>query len=229
MDEWQPQPLVDELPEVDKETLSTVPTIHGPNGTHVRLSAGGKVVLNLATTDWTGLVEDEQMKKTAIDTLREYGVGSCGPAGFYGLLGEYSGQNSVMTFPLTRADVHLKFQSEVAAFLGTEDAIVYSQAYATTSSTIPSFAKRGDIIVADRGVNFAIQKGLQISRSKIVWYAHGDMQDLERVMQQVERDRKRKGGKLTKKFIVTEGIFENDGMMTDLPKVVRQILRLRDG
>ena len=46
------------------------------------------------------------------------------------------------------------------------------------------------------------------------------MNDLERVLQQVERDRKRKGGKLTKKFIVTEGIFENDGMMLDLPKVV---------
>ena len=118
-------------------------------------------------------------------------------------------------------DVHLKFQSEVAAFLGTEDAIVYSQAYATVSSTIPSFAKRGDIIVADRGVNFAIQKGLQISRSQIRWYAHGDMKDMERVIQQVERDRKRKGGKLTKKFIVTEGVFENDGMMSDLPKIVR--------
>jgi serine palmitoyltransferase len=87
---------------------------------------------------------------------------------------------------------------------------------------IPAFAKRGDIIVADRGVNFAIHKGLQISRSTIRWYAHGDMKDLERVLQNVEREQKRKGGKLTKKFIVAEGVFENDGMMLELPKVVRE-------
>ncbi|ORX41190.1 putative serine C-palmitoyltransferase [Kockovaella imperatae] len=203
VDEWRPAPLVEELEESDIQTLSSVPTIHGPGGTHVKLSAGGKSVLNLASIDWLGLVEADQMKQTAIDTLKEYGVGTCGPAGFYGLL-----------------DVHLRFQSEVAEFLGTEDAIVYSQAYATTASVIPAFAKRGDIIVADRGVNFAIQRGLQISRSQIRWYAHGDMEDMERVMQQVEKERKRKGGKLTKKFIVTEGIFENDGMMVDLPKVI---------
>ncbi|KAH8986394.1 hypothetical protein EDB86DRAFT_3082856 [Lactarius hatsudake] len=35
------------------------------------------------------------------------------------------------------------------------------------SCLISVFAKRGDIIVADRGVNFAIQKDLQISRSTI--------------------------------------------------------------
>ena len=114
----------------------------------------------------------------------------------------------------------MKFESDIAAFLGTEAAIIYSQAFAAVSSVIPAFAKRGDIIVADRGVNFAIHKGLQISRSQIRWYAHGDMKDLERVLQTVERDLKRKGGKLTKRFIVVEGIFENDGMMVDLPKIV---------
>ena len=103
----------------------------------------------------------------------------------------------------------------------TEAAIIYAQAFAAVSSVIPAFAKRGDIIVADRGVNFAIHKGLQISRSTIRWYAHGDMKDLERVLQNVEREQKRKGGKLTKKFIVAEGVFENDGMMLELPKVVR--------
>jgi len=117
-------------------------------------------------------------------------------------------------------DVHHRLEAELASFLGTESAILYAQAFAAVSSVIPAFAKRGDIIVADRGVNFAINKGLQISRSQIKWYAHGDMKDLERVLQTVERERKRKGGKLTRKFIVAEGIFENDGMMLDLPRVV---------
>jgi 7-keto-8-aminopelargonate synthetase-like enzyme len=31
--------------------------------------------------------------------------------------------------------------------MGTEEAIIYSQAFATISSVIPAFAKRGDILV----------------------------------------------------------------------------------
>jgi serine palmitoyltransferase len=122
----------------------------------------------------------------------------------------------------------MKFEQDVAAFLGTEAAIIYSQAFSAVSSVIPAFAKRGDIIVADRGVNFAIHKGLQISRSTIRWFAHGDMEDLERVLQSVDREQKRKKAKLTKKFIVAEGIYENDGMMLDLPKVVSTIMCARD-
>ncbi|KAK1922936.1 serine C-palmitoyltransferase [Papiliotrema laurentii] len=203
VDEWTPQPLVDAPSAVDEDLLESIPVIHGANGSHVKLAPGGKTVLNMALPNWAGMVESDKMKQVAIDTLREYGVGTCGPSGFYGTI-----------------DVHMKLEEELAAFIGTEAAILYAQAFAAVSSVIPAFAKRGDIIVADRGVNFAIHKGLQISRSQIKWYAHGDMKDLERVLQSVERDRKRKGGKLTRKFIVAEGIFENDGMMLDLPRVL---------
>ena len=87
VDEWQPQPLVDAPAATDTDTLETLPIIHGPNGTHVKLSPLGKTVLNMAIPDWTGLVESDAMKQVAIDTLREYGVGTCGPSGFYGTIG----------------------------------------------------------------------------------------------------------------------------------------------
>jgi serine palmitoyltransferase len=123
-------------------------------------------------------------------------------------------------FSPRRADVHLEFEREVADFLGTEASILYAQGFSTVSSVIPAFCKRGDIIIADRSVNFAIQKGLQISRSTIKWFDHNDMKNLEEVMLAVEKDRRRKKGSLTRRFIVTEGIFERDGSMVDLPKLV---------
>ena len=46
------------------------------------------------------------------------------------------------------------------------------------------------------------------------------MADLERVLHAVEREHRRKGGKVGRRFIVTEGVFENDGAMLNLPKVV---------
>ncbi|WWC92094.1 uncharacterized protein L201_007048 [Kwoniella dendrophila CBS 6074] len=203
VDDFNPLPLADDPTPADSFTLDTVPTIHGPNGIKVKTSPNGKTLLNLATPNWCGFIENDKMKDVAIQTLKHYGVGTCGPSGFYGTI-----------------DIHTKVEADISSFIGTEAAIIYSQAFALVSSAIPAFAKRGDIIVADRGVNFGIHKGLQISRSNIKWYAHGDMKDLERVLQNVERERKRKGGKLTKKFIVAEGIFENDGMILDLPKVM---------
>ena len=88
VDDFTPQPLVDSSTEGDEMMLSTVPTICGPNGVRVRLSPNGKAVLNMAYPDWVGFAENEKMKAVAIETLRSYGVGSCGPSGFYGTIGE---------------------------------------------------------------------------------------------------------------------------------------------
>jgi serine palmitoyltransferase len=117
-------------------------------------------------------------------------------------------------------DVHTQVEQDLAHFIGAKDAIIYSQSFATISSVIPAFAKRGDVIVADKSVNFAIQKGLQISRCSVKYYEHNDMLDLERVLKAVDREQRRKGGPLKRKFIVTEGVFENDGEILDLAKVV---------
>ena len=96
---------------------------------------------------------------------------------------------------------------------------MYAQAFSTISSVIPAFSKRGDIIVADKAVNYAIRKGIQISRSTVRWYDHNDVQDMERVLEKVVREQRKKP--LTRRFIVTEGLFENVGDMVDLPKIVR--------
>lgn len=114
----------------------------------------------------------------------------------------------------------MDLERDIAEFLGTESCIIYSQGFSTVASVIPAFCKRGDLIVADRGVNFAIHKGIDISRSNVRWFDHNDLKSLETVLESIEKERKKKGGKLTRRFIVTEGIFENDGQMLDLPKLV---------
>lgn len=114
----------------------------------------------------------------------------------------------------------MALEADIARFLGVDKCIIYSQGFSTISSVIPAFSKRGDIIVADRGVNFAIQKGLQISRSTVKWFDHNNMASLEAALQSVVRDDKRRKGPLTRRFIVTEGIFEGDGAKTNLAKIV---------
>jgi serine palmitoyltransferase len=203
VDEWTPEPLEQPLTESEQADLASLPIIAGPTGPKPRLVGSGKTVTNLASFNFTGLAGNDTIKEKAAQALRKYGLGSCGPAGFYG------------TF-----DAHTELEKNIADFLGTEDAILYSQAYSTVSSVIPAFCKRGDVIVADRCVNFPIQKGLQISRSTIRWFDHNDMKSLEDVLESLEKDRRRRRAPLTRRFIVTEGIFERDGSMADLPKLV---------
>jgi serine palmitoyltransferase len=161
--------------------------------------------MNLASHNFYNFVSNENLKEKAIQTLRTYGVGPCGPPGFYGT-----------------QDVHMKTEADIAAFLGTAACIMYAQAFSTISSVIPAFSKRGDIIVADKGVNYAIRKGIQISRSAVRWYEHNDMDDLQRVLEKVTKEQAKKP--LTRRFIITEGLFESYGGMIDLPKVVRLAL-----
>lgn len=42
--------------------------------------------------------------------------------------------------------MHIELEERIAQFLGTEEAIIYSYAFATIASAIPAYAKRGDLI-----------------------------------------------------------------------------------
>ncbi|KAF2641282.1 PLP-dependent transferase [Massarina eburnea CBS 473.64] len=200
VDEWTPEPLVATPTQFEELESEKRAVIVGPTGPKSKL-ANGRTVTNLASYNFYNFSSNEVLKEKAITTLRTYGVGPCGPPGFYG-----------------NQDVHIKTEADVAAHLGTPACIIYAQSFSTISSVIPSFSKRGDIIVADSAVNFAVRKGLQISRSTVRWYEHNDMEDLERVLQKVTKEQLKKP--LTRRFIITEGMFENIGDVADLPKLV---------
>ncbi|PSN62637.1 PLP-dependent transferase [Corynespora cassiicola Philippines] len=207
VDDWTPEPLVAAPTQLEELENEKRPVIVGPTGPKSKLS-NGRTVTNLASYNFYNFLANETLKEKAIQTLRAYGVGPCGPPGFYGT-----------------QDVHMKTEADVAAHLGVPACIVYAQSFATISSVIPSFSKRGDIIVADDAVNYAVRKGLQISRSTVRWYKHNDMDDLERVLQKVTKEQARKP--LTRRFIVTEGLFENVGDVVNLPKIIELKLRYK--
>lgn len=72
-------------------------------------------------------------------------------------------------------------------------------------------------------VNFAIQKGLDASRSRIVFFKHNDMRDLEeKLIEQQKLDVKNpnKAAKM-KRFIIVEGIYINTGEMCPLDELVK--------
>ena len=49
-----------------------------------------------------------------------------------------------------RCGVARQIEEEVAAFMGTEEAISYSDSATTIASAIPAFAKKGDLTIVDQ-------------------------------------------------------------------------------
>ena len=69
-------------------------------------------------------------------------------------------------------------EQRLAKYFNVEEGIIYSYGFSTIASAIPAYSKRGDIIFADEGVHFAIQKGIVASRSDVKYFKHNDLDDL---------------------------------------------------
>uniref|UniRef100_A0A8B9K4D2 Serine palmitoyltransferase 1 n=1 Tax=Astyanax mexicanus TaxID=7994 RepID=A0A8B9K4D2_ASTMX len=202
IEEWQPEPLV---PPVSKDHPSqNYDVVTGPPS-H-KIIVNGKECINFGSFNFLGLLDNERVKQKALASLRKYGVGTCGPRGFYG------------TF-----DVHLELEERLAKFMRTEEAIIYSYGFATIASAIPAYSKRGDIVFVDEASCFSIQKGLQASRSFIKYFKHNDMEDLERLLkeQELEDQKNPRKARVTRRFIVVEGLYMNTADICPLPELVK--------
>lgn len=80
IDEWTPEPLVGNVPQNHPYLKPRM--ISGKAGKYINVD--GHHCLNMATHNYLGFVGNKDIEESAIKTLQKYGVGSCGPRGFYG-------------------------------------------------------------------------------------------------------------------------------------------------
>mmetsp|Transcript_38146 Transcript_38146/g.107806 ORF Transcript_38146/g.107806 Transcript_38146/m.107806 type:complete len:485 (-) Transcript_38146:161-1615(-) len=196
--EWQPEPLCPPLSVFEEQ--KSFPVVESVSGVQVKVD--GKVLTSFCSTNFLGIGGRDEILGACKETLNKYGCGSCGPRGFYGTI-----------------DVHLKLEDELARFMGTEEAIIYSYDVATLPSIIPAFANRKDLIICDEAVNYTIQNGCKLSRSQVLTFKHNDVADLQRVMEVVAAEDRRLKKKLNRKYVVVEGIYANHGDMAPLDKI----------
>lgn len=143
--------------------IGDVPENH-PGFTHKRVvtATGGKHItinghncLNLGTHNYLGLLNSDDIRENAIAAVRKYGVGSCGPRGFYGTIGNWNLMPSLdysLSFKnyafAIHVDVHLELEERLAKFMEMEASVVYSYGFSTAASAIGAYCKRGDLIFA---------------------------------------------------------------------------------
>ncbi|KAJ1384815.1 Pyridoxal phosphate-dependent transferase, major domain [Sesbania bispinosa] len=196
-DEWVPEPLI---PSINEDMLYEPPVLESAAGPHTIIN--GKEVVNFASANYLGFIGHQRLLDSCSSSLEKYGVGSCGPRGFYGTI-----------------DVHLDCEARIAKFLGTPDSILYSYGLSTMFSAIPAFSKKGDIIVADEGVHWGIQNGLYLSRSTVVYFKHNDMDSLREILENFTTKNKR--AKKLRRYIVVEAVYQNSGQIAPLDEIIK--------
>eukprot|EP01086_Lenisia_limosa_P008429 TRINITY_DN2982_c0_g1_i1.p1 TRINITY_DN2982_c0_g1~~TRINITY_DN2982_c0_g1_i1.p1 ORF type:complete len:491 (-),score=145.10 TRINITY_DN2982_c0_g1_i1:3-1475(-) len=197
---WKPLPLAEEPTAIQKRRLDETLALEGPLKTVCTM--GGKQMVDFSSYNFLDLIGDRTLEAAAIAEVDKYGCGTCGPRGFYGTL-----------------EPHLKIEECLADFVGSEAALLFTYSFATVSSAIPAFSKRGDQIVCDDGVCLATQTGVDLSRSKIKYFKHNDMEDLERTLQAVIENDKKNKRVVHRRFVVVDGLYTRHADLCPLPEV----------
>ncbi|KAH6773242.1 long-chain base1 [Perilla frutescens var. hirtella] len=195
-DEWVPDPLI---PTITEDVKYDPPVLESAAGPHTIIN--GKEVVNFTSANYLGLLGHDKLQESCTKALEKYGVGSCGPRGFYGTI-----------------DVHLDCEARIAKFLGTSDSILYSYGLSTMFSIIPAFCKKGDVVVVDEGVHWGIQNGLHLSRSTIIYFKHNNIKSLQSILESVNENKR---AKKVRRYIIVEAVYQNSGQIAPLDEIIK--------
>jgi 8-amino-7-oxononanoate synthase len=156
----------------------------------------GRERITLGSNNYLGLTGDERVKQAARDALETYGTGLTGSRFMNG------------TTPL-----HLELERELADWMGTPDAIVYTTGFLANTGCIGTLLEPGDTVICDSGDHASILDAASMSRARIRPFRHGRLDKLEAMLRRAEGD----GGGV---LVVVDGVFSMEGDLAPLPDIV---------
>ena len=166
-----------------------------PQGAMVRL-ADGRELINLCANNYLGLSSHPRVIEAAHEALRTHG---------YGL--------SSVRFICGTQDIHKQLEQRLAAFLGTEDTILYAAAFDANGGLFEPLLGEDDAIISDALNHASIIDGIRLCKAKRFRYANNDMADLEAQLQAADAA----GARF--KLVFTDGVFSMDGTIAQLDKI----------
>lgn len=166
--------------------------LEGTDGTEVIMN--GRKVLMLGSNNYLGLTFDPRIVKAAHDGIERFGTSCTGSRLINGTL-----------------CIHEELEHRLAAFMRREAALVFSTGMQTNLGAISCLIGRNDIVVTDKEDHASIVDGCRLGMGEVKRYVHGDLEQLERILEKIEPDK----GIL----VVVDGVFSMGGDIVDLPKL----------
>jgi 8-amino-7-oxononanoate synthase len=156
----------------------------------------GRETIMLGSNNYLGLTGDERVKQAARDALETYGTGLTGSRLLNG------------TTPL-----HLALEEELAEWMGTEDAIVFTTGHQANVGCIGTILEPGDTVICDSADHASILDGCKLSGAKLRPFRHNQMPKLEKMLERAAGD----GGGV---MVIVDGVFSMEGDLCNLPATV---------
>jgi 8-amino-7-oxononanoate synthase len=155
----------------------------------------GEPRIMLGSNNYLGLTEDPRVMQGARDALERYGTGLTGSRLLNG------------TIPL-----HLELEQEIAAWMGTQDAIVFTTGHQANLGALGTLLSPGDTVIADSGDHASILDGCLLSKAKLRPFRHNRLDRLEHALTRAQAD---DGGVL----VVVDGVFSMEGDIAPLREI----------
>ena len=166
------------------------------SGQDTEVVMNGRHVLMFGSNSYLGLTNHPRVIEAAVEATRKYGTGCAGSRFLNGTI-----------------DLHLQLERELAAWVGKEDAMVYSTGFQVNLGVVSCVTGHDDYVICDEFDHASIVEGRRLSFSTPRKYRHADMASLERELQRCRPD--------SIKLIVTDGVFSMEGDIAPLTDIVR--------
>ena len=156
----------------------------------------GRKTVMIGSNNYLGLTSHPEVKEAAVKAIEKYGTGCTGSRFLNGTI-----------------DLHVELEGRLARFMKKEASLVFSTGFTTNLGVISTIVGKNDIVISDRTNHASILDGCRMALGKLLKFRHNDMEDLERILINIEE---KKVGKL----IVVDGVFSMEGDLADLKRIV---------
>ena len=163
------------------------------------MNLNGQRFLQFASNSYLDLGSVAEIREAMSEALARYGTGSGGSRLITG-----------------GKEIHRELEKALAAFKGTEDALLFNTGYMANLGVISALCQKDDFIFSDRLNHASIIDGIRLSKASVFVYAHNDLKDLERLLIEAGLPNSSK-----KALIVSDGVFSMDGDLADLPGLLK--------
>jgi glycine C-acetyltransferase len=159
---------------------------HITSAQRARIRVGEKQVLNMCANNYLGLADNKEIIEAAKNGLDTHGFGMAS-----------------VRFICGTQDIHHELENKISAFLGTDDAILYSSCFDANAGLFETLLGDKDAIISDALNHASIIDGIRLCKAARYRYVHSDMKELEKCLQEAA------GANI--RMIATDGVFSMDG------------------
>ena len=162
-----------------------------PQSAHVEVD--GRPLLNLCANNYLGLASHPAVVAAAREALERWGFGMAS-----------------VRFICGTQVIHEELEARLAAFLGADDAILYSSCFDANGGLFEAILDERDAVISDALNHASIIDGIRLCKAQRYRYRNNDLADLEAKLKEAD------AAKARFKLIATDGVFSMDGYIADL-------------